>query len=392
MVRLMSNTFFKEKETKKKLVDFISQANILSMNKNCIKFEKDFSIFHDRKFSTLVNSGSSANLVLLQALLNLGRLKKGDKIAFTALTWATNVMPIIQLGLIPVPVDIELSTLSNNLELFTKTVNKEEIKAFFITNVLGFSSDIEAISSYCNEKEILLLEDNCESLGSEYNGKKLGNFSLASTVSFFVGHHLSAIEGGMICTDDFDLNQMLIIVRAHGWDRNVSKIKQEELKKKFSIDAFYDKYTFYDLGFNLRPTDITGFLGHTQLPFLDNIINRRFNNYKIFNKVALTNSDFLKLNIKGMNIVSNFAYPIICKDKKTFEFYKQLFQKNNIEIRPIIGGSIINQPFFKKYVKTKYDCPNASLVHQNGFYIPNRPDLKSEEINLIVNLLNNERS
>jgi CDP-6-deoxy-D-xylo-4-hexulose-3-dehydrase len=387
MVKLMSNTFFNEKETKRKLVDFISQANILSMNKNCIKFEEDFSIFHDRKFSTLVNSGSSANLVLLQSLLNLGWLEKGDKVAFTALTWATNVMPIMQLGLVPVPVDIDLSTLNTNIDKFSKTIEVDNIKAFFITNVLGFSSDIESISKLCKEKGVLFLEDNCESLGSEYNGKKLGNFSLASTASFFVGHHLSAIEGGMICTDDFELNQMLTIVRAHGWDRNLTKNKQEELKKSASIDAFYDKYTFYDLGYNVRPTEITGFLGHTQLPFLDDIINIRFNNFKRLNKACLSNSDFIRLEIKNMNIISNFAYPVVCKDKQTFEKYKLLFQNNNIEIRPIIGGSMVEQPFFKKYIKLKYECKNAHFVHQNGFYMPNRPDLKLEELDLMVSLL-----
>jgi CDP-4-dehydro-6-deoxyglucose reductase, E1 len=387
MVKLMSNTFHKEEETKRKLVDFISDANILSMNINCIKFEEDFSVFHDRKFSTLVNSGSSANLVLLQSLLNLGWLKRGDKIAFTALTWATNVMPIMQLGLVPVPVDIELSTLNTCSDAFSKTLESDNIKAFFITNVLGFSSDIESISNLCKENDVLLLEDNCESLGSEYKGKKLGNFGLASTASFFVGHHLSAIEGGMICTDDFELNQMLTIVRAHGWDRNLAENKREELKKSASVDAFYDKYTFYDLGYNVRPTDITGFLGHTQLPYLNDIINRRFANFKRLNKACLENEDFVGLEILNMNVISNFAYPVVCKDKQTFEKYKLIFQSNNIEIRPIIGGSMVEQPFFKKYIKLKYDCTNAHFVHQNGFYMPNRPDLTLEEMDLMVRLL-----
>ena len=387
MIKLMSNTFFKEKETKRKLLDFIDHAKILSMNKNCLKFENDFSEFQNCKFSTLVNSGSSANLLLLQSLINLGRLKPGDKVAFTALTWATNVMPIIQLGLIPVPIDIELSTLNNNVDLLSKSLSNEDIKAFFITNVLGFSSDIESISKLCNEKNVLLIEDNCESLGSEYNRKKLGNFGLACTSSFFVGHHLSTIEGGMVSTDDFELNQMLIIVRAHGWDRNVSKTKQLDLKKESSINEFYDKYTFYELGYNLRPTEITGFLGHSQLPFLDEIIKKRFDNFNVLNNAASSNSDFISLKIKNMNIISNFAYPVIASSKVKFEEYKKLFNNNNIEIRPIIGGSMVEQPFFKKHIKKEFHCPNASFVHQNGFYIPNRPDLKIEEVTLMANLL-----
>jgi CDP-6-deoxy-D-xylo-4-hexulose-3-dehydrase len=387
MVKLMSNTFFNEKETKKKLIDFINNATILSMHENCLKFEREFSIFHQRKFSTLVNSGSSANLVLLQSLLNLGRLKKGDKVAFTSLTWATNVMPIIQLGLIPVPVDIELSTLNTSYDIFSKAIEVGNIKAFFITNVLGFSSDIESIYELCREKGIIFLEDNCESLGSEFNGRKLGNFGLASTASFFVGHHLSAIEGGMICTDDVELNQMLIMVRAHGWDRNLPIEQQMQLRKTADIEAFYDQYTFYDLSYNFRPTEITGFLGHSQLTFLDDIITARFNNFKRFNKASLGNKDFIRLEILNMNIISNFAYPIICKDKKIFEKYKLLFINNNIEIRPIIGGSMIEQPFFKKYNNIKYECNNSKLAHQNGFYFPNRPDLKSEELDLMVSLL-----
>lgn len=383
----MSNTFFKEKETKQKLLDFIYNAEILSMNNNCIKFENDFSNFQNCKFSTLVNSGSSANLLLLQSLINLGKLKQGDKVAFTALTWATNVMPIIQLGLVPVPIDIEISTLNNNVDLLSETLDKEDIKAFFITNVLGFSSNIELISKLCNEKNVLLIEDNCESLGSEYNRKKLGNFGLACTSSFFVGHHLSTIEGGMVSTNDFELNQMLIIVRAHGWDRNVSKKKQLELKKKLSINEFYNKYTFYELGYNLRPTEITGFLGHTQIPLLDEIIKKRFENFNVLNNAASSNGDILSLKIKNMNVISNFAYPVICRNKAKFEEFKKLFKKNNIEIRPIIGGSMVEQPFFKKHISKKFDCPNSSFVHQNGFYIPNRPDLKIEEINLMANLL-----
>lgn len=385
----MSSTFFKEDATKKMLMEFISSSSILSMNENCLKFEEEFSAYQKRRYSTLVNSGSSANLVLIQALLNLGYIKQGDKIAFTSLTWATNVMPIIQLGLVPIPVDIELSTLNNSFEEFHKIVEKHDIRAFFITNVLGFSSNISEISNFCTEKGIILLEDNCESLGSVYKGIRLGNYGLASTSSFFVGHHLSAIEGGMISTDDFELSQMLIAVRAHGWDRNLTNSKREELQKLYSVDSFYDKYTFYDLAYNVRPTEITGFLGHIQLPYLDEIVIKRQENFVKFNNVASCNSHFFKLEIHDMNVISNFAYPVICKDLSAFNLYKNVFAQNSVEIRPIIGGSIPEQPFFRKYIKEEYSCPNASLVHRNGFYLPNRPDLQDYEVDKILDLLRN---
>ncbi|WP_371079300.1 DegT/DnrJ/EryC1/StrS family aminotransferase, partial [Salmonella enterica] len=147
---------------------------------------------------------------------------------------------------------------SNLLERLEQT----ELNAFFITNVLGFTGDLDKIRDICNERNIILIEDNCESLGTQLPMGKAGNFSLASTFSFFVAHHMSTIEGGMICTDDDELAEMLKIVRANGWDRNLSSKQQLKWRKKYNIQSEFEaKYTFYDLGFNMRPTEITGFLG-----------------------------------------------------------------------------------------------------------------------------------
>ena len=170
-------------------------------------------------------------------------------------------MPLLQLGLKPAPIDVSLDNLnvdSNNLLLILENM---PIKVLFITNLLGFCADLNKIKEICEKKGIILIEDNCESLGSELNGIKLGNFGLASSFSFYVGHHLSTIEGGMVCTDDEILYEMLLMVRAHGWSRNLKKEKKEELRKNNGIEEFYNDYTFYTLGFNLRPTEITGFSG-----------------------------------------------------------------------------------------------------------------------------------
>jgi len=192
------------------------------MNKECKKFENNFSKFQKRKYSVFVASGSSANLLLIQSLLNIGELKKGDSVGVSALTWSTNIMPLIQLGLNPVLIDCEIDTVNVSL----RKIRGENIDALFLTNALGFCSDIDEIKKYCEKNKILLIEDNCESLGSEYKGKMFGNFGKASTFSFFVGHHLSTIEGGMVCTDDEELYNNLLIARIHGWSRNLSKEKK----------------------------------------------------------------------------------------------------------------------------------------------------------------------
>jgi len=338
-ITLIKSTFYDELSTKKRLADFIIQSARLSMGETCTQFEASFSAYHERKSTTLFNSGSSANLALIQSLINLGSLKKGDKVAFSALTWATNVMPLIQLGLTPIPVDINISTLNISSKNFlTSLTDNPDIKALFITNILGFCDDIDNILNICHQKNIILIEDNCESFGSVYRGKKLGNFGLASTFSTFVGHHLSTIEGGMVLTDDGDLDRMLRMVRAHGWDRSISEHDKQKIRKVNNVDPFYDLYTFYDLAYNLRPTELTGFLGNIQLEKADQIIHIRQNNFKIFDEAASNNKDFLLIRGDNMEVVSNFAYPVICTSKNNFLYYREKCINAGLEIRPLVGG------------------------------------------------------
>lgn len=385
---LIKSTFYNERSTKEQLAEFILNSHRLSMAEKCTEFEQGFSAYQERKYTVLFNSGSSANLALIQALLNLGMLRKGDKVAFSAVTWSTNVMPLIQLGLDPVPVDIERETLNVGSDLFRKVLDAQpDIKAFFISNILGFCSDIDRIREVCDERGVLLLEDNCESFGTVYQGKKLGNYGMASTCSLYVGHHLSTVEGGVVCTDSAELCTMLKIVRAHGWDRNLGDADQQRLRDGFQVEPFYDLYTFYDLGFNLRPTEITGFLGILQLEIADEIIARREKNFRLFHEAAKENGEFLPVRADHVGTVSNFAYPVICGSREAFASYREKFAANGVEIRPIVGGNMVNQPFFRKYSTDCWELPNADFVHDHGFYFPNNPELSDEEIARIVALL-----
>ena len=260
-ISLVRSAFLNEDDTRKKLCDFIKEKKKLSMGEECKKFEEKFQKKQKRDYACLVNSGSSANLILLQALLNMKKLKKGDKVLFSSLTWSTNVMPVMQLGLTPIPVDIQLETLNVSCELLKEVCEKDkDIRCFFLTNAIGFCSDIDMIKEYCEENSIILLEDNCESLGSVYKQELLGNFGLASTFSFFVGHQMSTIEGGIVATDDRELYENLLMARAHGWGRDNS----EEFLSRYEKDDFYALYTFYAPGFNVRPTEMQGLLGNIQ--------------------------------------------------------------------------------------------------------------------------------
>jgi len=384
----MRNTFLNECDTKQALAKFIIGAEVLSMNIQCKSFEIAFAQKQNRDEAILFNSGGSANLALLQSLKNLGRIKEGDKIGFSALTWATNVMPIIQMGFVPVAIDCEVNTLNISPEQLLSVIKNIDLKVLFLTNVLGFIDNINGIKNICDEWGIILLEDNCEALGTETIYGKTGNFGIASTFSFFVAHHMSTIEGGMVCTDNEELTEMLKIVRANGWDRNLSIKQQRKWREKFDIKSEFDaKYTFYDLGYNLRPTEITGFLGCLQLECLNDSISKREMNYLLIEDTIKENNDFI--NIKHDHIVqlSPFAIPIICKTPELKKKYLSKCFDSGIETRPMIAGNMQNQPFYKKYVKQTYNLPNSDFLHNNSFYCGNYPEMTKEDLKIIKDVL-----
>ncbi|MFQ6601618.1 DegT/DnrJ/EryC1/StrS family aminotransferase [Flavobacterium sp. C3NV] len=387
-IPLMRKAFLREEQTKKALADFILNADRLSMDIECKKFEDKFAQYQKCKHAVLYNSGGSANLAMLQALKNLGKLNDGDKVAFSALTWSTNTMPIIQLGMIPVALDCEPDTLNTMSYHLIERLKTTDLQALFITNILGFTGDIEVIKEICEERNIILIEDNCESLGTELPQGTTGNFGIGGSFSFFVAHHMSTIEGGMVCTSDDDFAEMLRIVRANGWDRNLSTEQQEKWRGKFDIQSeFQAKYTFYDLGYNFRPTEITGFLGQYQMQFLEENINKREQNYLRIENIIKENSDFVYLKHNHINRLSTFAFPFVCKTPELRQYYLDKFTQAGVEIRPMIAGNMQEQPFYKKYVKELYDMPGADMMHANGFYCGNYPELLEEDLVIIENLL-----
>ena len=386
-IPLMRNAFINEAETKKQLAEFILNANFFSMGKECAKFEEKFAKWQGCKYALLFNSGGSANLALIQSLKSLGRLKDGDKVGFSSLTWSTNVMPIIQMGLIPVPIDVDKNTVNVMSYNLLDRLKETDLQAFFATNVLGYSGDLDKIKEICDEKGIVFIEDNCEGLGGRIAGDRFGNFGVGSTFSFFVAHHMSTIEGGMFCTNDSELCRMMKITRANGWDRNVTLDEQAAMRKPYNINPFYAKYSFYNLAFNMRPTEITGFLGQTQMQYLDENIRKRVANHAQFDAVIRANDELIHIEYGHLDNISPFGFIVLCKSPELRNKYLLKFMEAEIEVRPVIAGNMQNQPFYKNYVEKMYDLPNTDFINACGFYSGNYPEMTQDDIDIICRCL-----
>lgn len=386
-IPLMRYTFAHERETRAALLAWLASPDSahLSMGQQCAQFEHSFAAWQGRKHAILFNSGSSANLAIWQSLRNQG-LRIDRRVGFSALTWSTNVMPLQQLGFRPYPIDTDpctLNVMSANLLDFLET---QELDALFITNALGYLPDLDKIADICRERDMILIEDNCESLGSTLPAGKAGNFGLMASFSFFVAHHMSTIEGGMVCTDDDDYADMLRMVRANGWDRNLSPERQAAIRAKHGIGDFEGAYTFYASAYNMRPTEIAGFLGCEQLKYLDESLAERELRFVILETNARNNPDFIPLDRSHMATLSPFAFPVVCQDRDLRNLYAERFIEAGVEIRPIIAGNIARQPFYK--VKHHADrLVGADKVSECGFYMGVYPEMTVEDMDILIECL-----
>lgn len=381
-IKLVNDTI--EKEDVDQLIDWLKTYPKLTKGELTVEFEKKWSSFLGSKYSVFVNSGSSAILLMLYALLEKGLLNKGDKVVVPAVSWATDLAPVVQLGLEPILCDCNLEDLSVDLEGLEKIFLEEKPRVLLLVSVLGLVPDMERIVSLCEKNNVVLLEDACESLGSKFKDKNIGTFGLMSCFSTYFGHHMSTIEGGVVCTDNQDLYNILKAIRSHGWDRDLDSEYVKDIRNKNSINNDFEAlYKFYYFGFNVRSTDLQAFLGIKQLEKLDHIIERRRHNYNLYFK-NIKNSFWMPKE-QSDNYISNFAFPII--HPKRSDIVKAL-RKNNVETRPLICGSIEEQPFWKRLNK-KSDCKNAKVVNDCGLYLPNNHQITNEEIISICQIINN---
>ena len=382
MISLVKDTI--DEKDIDRLIEWLKTYPRLTKGAVTLEFEEKFSNWLGRKHSVFVNSGSSANLLVLSALQQ-GDYLRNNKIVVPSTAWATDLAPVIQLGLKPLLCDSNLKDLSVDLEHLEKIFIEEAPSALLFVSVLGLVPDMERIVELCEQYEVILLEDTCEAMGCEFVGQKLGTFGLASTFSTFFGHHISTIEGGIISTDDKDFYELLVSIRSHGWDRDLSKETQIKLQEEWGVSEFNALYTFYYSGFNFRSTDLQAYVGLSQIDNLNDWGKQREDNYYLYQRLIETE---WKPTSYFDSLTSNFAYPVISEHRD--KIVKKL-QENDVEVRPMICGSMGTQPFYVKHYE-KLELPNVSIIDKDGFYVPNHPKLTVDEIAFITEIINGEIS
>ncbi len=354
---------------KKKLTDFIFSTDKYTCGNKVKEFEDDWSEWLGSKFSLYVTSGSTANLLLMASVKELYEIPDGSKVLVPACTWVTNVSPVFQVGLEPVFCDIDLERYSFD----TSALPDEDIKVVFATHLLGLNSPIEELKKkYPNA---IFIEDICESHGVRGpDGNKRGSTGVGSTFSFYYGHHMTTIEGGMISTDNELLYELMKIKRSHGMARLLSpKFYDEAIQNNPNIDP---SFLFLTDGYNFRNTELNAVLGIEQLKRLDSHIDIRRKNFDSFIKRLDPEHFYIPYNDPGN---SSFVLPFVCKEAGNVNKLKSIFNDLGIEYRPIVAGNLLLHPFLKKW-KDTVKVPNAEILNNNGVYIGNNQFITEEMI------------
>ena len=393
---LMDNNI--DREDINTLIEFLQQDPIprLTNGSKVKEFEKKWCEWVGIKHSVFINSGSSANQL---TMLTLKYLYGTGEIIVPPLTWISDISSVVQNGFTPIFCDINLKNLSFDLDMLKSKIT-HKTKAIFITHVLGINGLTKELLDICEEKNILLIEDVCESHGATFKNKKLGSYGFASNFSFYFAHHMSTIEGGMVCTNDDEFYQHLRSFRSHGMLRECTDKKLIEKIKKENPSLNQD-FIFINPAYNFRSTEINAVLGLSQLKKIDYNNGKRKRNFKYF--LSKLNSDLYitDLNLEGQ---CNYAFIVILKKKEVFQVLEaladtgvrdqieKLLRKNNIEFRRGLsgGGSQLKQPFIKNTFKiNQEEYPNINHVHYFSWYIGNYPTLEKYKIDKLIEILNN---
>ena len=364
----------------------VIKSNRFTIGPEVELFEKEFAEFFGSKHAVMVNSGSSANLIAISALILSDKydLNPGDEVIVPAVSWATTYTVLHQCGLKLKFIDIGIDTFNLNLDVLESAIS-DDTKAIFAVNLLGNPNDFDRLLTICESNDLILIEDNCESMGATYNGKYAGTFGVCGTFSTFYSHHMATMEGGMILTDDGELNDIMKSIRSHGWTRNLGENSKFATKK----DDFYELFNFIFPGYNVRPVEMEAAIGREQLKKLPVFLNERKSNGKYFLEL-FGKIDSLKLQ-KNQDDSSFFGFPIIFKDKEKRQNFINLCDENNIEYRPIVAGNFTKNKVIEYFDYTIFgDLTNSDVLHENGLFIGNHHFDIKKELDAIYELLIND--
>lgn len=381
----LASSTWDEKEIE--AINSVIAKDMYTMGEGVKQFEDDFSNFVNSKYAVMVNSGSSANLIAVAALFYTKnpKLKRGDEVIVPAVSWSTTYYPLYQYGLKLKFVDVNLHTLNFDLEQLKLAVT-DDTKMILAVNLLGNPNNFDAINDIIGSRDIILMEDNCESMGAEFRGKQTGTFGLVGTYSTFFSHHMATMEGGLIVTDDEELYHIMVCLRAHGWTRHLPK--ENKISNK-SDNAFEESFRFLLPGYNVRPVEMSGVIGVEQLKKLPSFLDQRRKNAQLFVSLFKDNKDFYIQ--QDIDTSSWFGFSIIIKPEsklKRLDIVKAL-EENHIDCRPIVTGD-----FTKNEVLNYFDyeifgeMKNAQYLDKNGFFVGNHQIDLTNEIQHLYKVLN----
>ena len=364
-------------------INRVINSNRFTMGPEVELFENEFAEYFGSKYAIMVNSGSSANLIAIYALLLSDKydFKKGNEVIVPAVSWATTYTVLHQCGLKLRFIDIDLNTFNLNLNEL-ENASTENTKAIFAVNLLGNPNDFDRLLKICDENNLILIEDNCESMGAKFDGKYTGTFGVCGTFSTFYSHHMATMEGGMILTDDDELNDIMKSIRSHGWTRNLDENSCFNAKK----DKFYEMFNFIFPGYNVRPVEMEAAIGREQLKKLDGFLKERKSNGKYFlDKFSKINSISLQ---KNQDDSSFFGFPIIFSDNIQRKKFIELCDESNIEYRPIVAGNFTKNKVIDYFdYSICGDLTNSNILHDNGLFIGNHHFDVKKDLDEIYNLL-----
>ena len=368
-------------DDKLKLVQFILSPSRFTQGDKVEKFEEEWSRWLGAKHSLFVTSGSTANFLIVASIIEKYNLQRGDKVLVPACTWVTSINPIFQLGLQPIFCDVNISNFSFDENELSEIVKKHsDIRMVFTTHLLGFPANVKKYKEYF--PNAIFIDDVCESHGClDEENNRVGSNSLGASFSFYFGHHMTTIEGGMISTNDEDLYDLMKLKRSHGLARASSKF-DDYAKKHPDVEK---AFLFVTDGYNFRNTELAAVLGLSQLKKLDSFIENRKAMYSKFVELISDNENFYSLEDDSKN--SSFCLPFICK---TVEIKNQLIQKlneNSIEYRPIVAGNLLRQPYINYKLETNKPTPNVDVIHEQGIYIGNNQFVKESDIKNLKSII-----
>lgn len=366
----------------------VIDSDMYSMNTQVAQYEKDFASFFGSKYALMTSSGSTANLLMIAALFfkKDNPLKRGDEIIVPAVSWSTTYFPLQQYGLKVKFVDIDLDTLNIDLDQLEAAIT-DKTRAILTVNLLGNPNDFARINTLIADKDIILLEDNCESMGATFEGQQAGTFGLMGTFSSFFSHHIATMEGGCVVTDDEEIYHILLCIRAHGWTRNLPK--ENTLTGTKSDDPFEESFKFILPGYNVRPLEMSGAIGIEQLKKLPCFISQRRKNAEYFLSLFADHPDFLIQKEVGKS--SWFGFSFIIRqgaDITRKEVVKKLVD-NGIECRPIVTGNFLKNKEVLEYFDYEVSgtVDNAEYLDKNGLFVGNHQIDLTEQLNLLHQVL-----